>query len=60
MKSLTEAQRQAGAAEQTLEAPHQIAVPDQPQVSLLGKTNTYSQSNHSSDFSRHCRCRRET
>ena len=42
MEPLAEAQRQPGAAEQSLQAPHQVAVPDQPQVSLLGKTNAYS------------------
>ncbi len=42
MKPLTEPQRQPGTVEEPLQTPHQVAVPDQPQVSLLGKTNAYS------------------
>jgi hypothetical protein len=42
MKSLAHAQRHRGAAKQPLETPHQVAMPNQSQVVLLAKTNTYS------------------
>jgi hypothetical protein len=42
VKPLAHAERQVGAAEEPFQAAHQIAMPDQPQVSLLRKTNAYS------------------
>ena len=46
VKPLAHAQRQPGAAKQPLQAPHQVPMSDQAQVSLLAKSNANSWSNH--------------
>jgi len=46
MKPLAQGQRQPGAAKQPLQAPHQVPMTDQTQISLLAKSNAYSWSNH--------------
>ena len=46
MKPFAHASSNPARRNQPLEAPHQVAVPDQTQVSLLAKTNAYSLSNH--------------